>query len=391
MKSKYLLSGDNGVNGIFRCKLVHGIDLNDIRVYIPGISSISPFNDDGTLNLEKYNEHKLTFPKVQWCTYNIESKEFVNQDSLCWCMFENGDFRRPVVISYAVIGGAGTSSNAQFGGTAPSSQNQDLVDGDIHNAVFTAYCATSDSSSNGMSKNNEILDHTKLTCAGSVELAFNTNIKILNTGSEYDNKIYRVNDRRDSAKIKDNTYYFDILVADEATVNAFGTKTGQVMIGGTLQSRYTTDEDAHEIAKNAINLATGIADDNTYTYVYGGKGPTTFDCSGFVWYCYNNSKGGNLSNLSYAATGSMELTYAGAGFENVTSIINLSTGEGLITGDILLSAAGGHVDMYVGNGLRVGAHSSRTGIYVDNYGYNQTGYNNKYDCILRYKGNQTDE
>ena len=158
------------------------------------------------------------------------------------------------------------------------------------------------------------------------------------------------------------------------------------MIGGTLQKRYQTDANASTVAINAIDLATKIANNDSYGYVYGAKGPNNFDCSGFVWYVYNNSNGGNLSNLSYAATGSMKSIYKNAGFEDVTNGIELSSGSGLITGDILLNEAGGHVDMYVGNGKRVGAHSSSTGIYVDDYGYNQSGYNNKYDCILRYKG-----
>lgn len=103
-----LINGDSGVNGIFRCKLIAGTDVSDIRVFIPGISTINPYNSDGTLNLEAYNNHKESFPKVQWCCYNVESKELDNQDSVGWCMFENGDFKKPVVLSYAVIGGDGT-------------------------------------------------------------------------------------------------------------------------------------------------------------------------------------------------------------------------------------------------------------------------------------------
>ena len=116
MKNSQLMSGDNAVCGIYRCKILTAANESDVRVYIPGISSINPFNDDGSINLAAYESHKVSFPKVQWCCYNVESKELVNLDSFCWCMFENGDFRRPVVISYAVIGAAG-SSTAQFGST----------------------------------------------------------------------------------------------------------------------------------------------------------------------------------------------------------------------------------------------------------------------------------
>lgn len=109
-----LINSDTGVNGIFRCKLILDDNGIDVRAFIPGISNINPFNSNGSLDLEKFNTYKIFFPKIQWCCYNIESKEFINQDPLCWCMFENGDFKRPVVISYAVIGGAtnvGDNSN----------------------------------------------------------------------------------------------------------------------------------------------------------------------------------------------------------------------------------------------------------------------------------------
>ena len=388
-----LITGDSGVNGIYRAKLLTAVDETDVRVYIPGISSINPFNADGTINLETYITHKESFPKVQWCCYNIESKELVNQDPLCWVMFENGDFRRPVVISYAVIGG-GAKSDAQYSDTSGGNSEYDLVGGEIVDALFTAYYSTPDNYSSEENKlqggpvaaNGETLDYTKYTCAAPKEVDFNTNIKVMNTETEEDGNIYRVNDRGGAITIENGVYHFDLLMKDKETAYAFGRKSGKAMIGGTLQKRYQTDANASTVAINAIDLATKIANNDSYGYVYGAKGPNNFDCSGFVWYVYNNSNGGNLSNLSYAATGSMKSIYKNAGFEDVTNAIDLSSGSGLITGDILLNVAGGHVDMYVGNGKRVGAHSSSTGIYVDDYGYNQSGYNNKYDCILRYKG-----
>lgn len=104
-----MVNTDSGVNGVYRAKLIE--DDGDIRAFIPGINNISPFKSDGTLDLNIYESNKQSFPKVQWCCYNVESKEFSNQDPLTWVMFENGDFRRPVVLSYAVIGGGITNTN----------------------------------------------------------------------------------------------------------------------------------------------------------------------------------------------------------------------------------------------------------------------------------------
>ena len=291
MRNNNLMTGDYGVNGVYRCKLLIDPNTNEIRTYVPGINNINPLNEDGSINLDIYQKHIECFPPVQWCCYNLESKEFSNQDPLNWCMFENGDFRKPVVISYAVIGGDGSGGYSGSGGS---------------------YGSGGGGSSSG------------------------------------------------------------------------GSGSGTTSGGSNID--YVPSGDASGVAEKAVALACSIANDDSHKYAYGSRGPTNFDCSGFVWYCYNNSNGGGLSNLTYASTGAMLSTYTNAGFKNVTSSINLSTGEGLITGDILLNSSGGHVDMYAGGGKRVGAHSSKTGIYVDNYGYNQKGYNNKYNYVLRYGG-----
>ena len=65
------------------------------------------------------------------------------------------------------------------------------------------------------------------------------------------------------------------------------------------------------------------------------------------------------------------------GFKNVTSEVNLSTGTGLITGDVLVRSD--HTDMYAGNGKIIGAHSPSTGIY-------ESSYKGDYNLVLRYGG-----
>jgi len=255
---------NSGISGIYRAKLI--IEDSDIRVYVPSLHSINPFDENGVL---KSNYNKYMFPQALWCAYNLESIDPANQVGPAWVMFENGNIIRPVILSYTVIGGGNSSST------------------------------------NG------------------------------NNQEDYDAPIIDV----------------ELIVSDSELIN------------------------------KVVNWAVAIANDDSHGYSYGGKGPTNYDCSGFIWAAYNKN---GLSTLSYASTGSMKGTYAKVGFVDVTSAINLSTGDGLMAGDILLNVSGGHVDMYIGNGQRVGAHSSKTGIYVDNYGWNQTGYNNKYDCILRY-------
>lgn len=97
------INGDLNSNGIHRARLISTADTSNIRVYIPGIHNENPFDKDGNLK-QKYLNNLNVFPKVQWCCYNINSKDMKNIAPLVWVMFENGDMKRPVVISYSVIG-----------------------------------------------------------------------------------------------------------------------------------------------------------------------------------------------------------------------------------------------------------------------------------------------
>ena len=128
MKLNNMINTDSGINGIFRAKLLSVDGDSEMRAFIPGINNINPFTDDGTVDIEIYNSHKHSFPKVQWCCYNIESKEPSYLDSVCWVMFENGDFKRPVVVSYSVVGGNGLSNNLEQAGTTNGNPVNQTID-----------------------------------------------------------------------------------------------------------------------------------------------------------------------------------------------------------------------------------------------------------------------
>ena len=93
-----MLNSDMGVSGIFRAKLIN--HESKIRVYVPGIHSMNPFNEEGVLKDDCKNNIKM-FPIAQWCCYlPNQIVEEVKDDKIYWVMFENGDFKRPIVISY---------------------------------------------------------------------------------------------------------------------------------------------------------------------------------------------------------------------------------------------------------------------------------------------------
>ena len=107
-----------------------------------------------------------------------------------------------------------------------------------------------------------------------------------------------------------------------------------------------------------LDDAVRIANDNSYKYVWGAAHsgpngwvpePKSFDCSSFVSYLYYKHFGKNINGDT----------------ETIASKQKSVPLSNVQPGDILYRY--GHVDMYLGNGKRVGAHSSKTGIYVDQY------------------------
>lgn len=99
MEQNYeLLNKDLAYAGIYRVKLIE--DGSDIRAYIPGISQINPFDASGNLIQDIVDKNKSAFPIIDWCAYNLESCDLANISEPMWCMFECGDVKRPVVLSY---------------------------------------------------------------------------------------------------------------------------------------------------------------------------------------------------------------------------------------------------------------------------------------------------
>lgn len=97
--NKYeLINKDSSYSGMYRVKVFE--NEGNIRVYIPGISQINPFDSNGNLIEDIVNQNISAFPIAQWCAYNLESCDLANISEPMWCMFEGGDVKRPVIISY---------------------------------------------------------------------------------------------------------------------------------------------------------------------------------------------------------------------------------------------------------------------------------------------------
>ena len=139
-----------------------------------------------------------------------------------------------------------------------------------------------------------------------------------------------------------------------------------------------------------VTWALRIAGDNTHGYSQAVRWAPDYDCSSFV---ISALEAAGLPMKAYGAsyTGNMPQALKACGFTKVKGI-NLSTGAGLLRGDILLNPAT-HTEIFIGNNQAVGAHSSETGGKYGKAG-DQTGneisaqtYRNKnYSEVWRYGG-----
>ena len=140
--SKYgLINKDSSYSGTYRVKVFE--IAGKIRVYIPGISQINPFDANGHLMGDVVSKNMSAFPVAQWCAYNLESCELENISEPMWCMFEGGDVKKPVIISYTfpkvVIqtsnssngSSSGSSSGGGGGGNVSASSVSELINTDL--------------------------------------------------------------------------------------------------------------------------------------------------------------------------------------------------------------------------------------------------------------------
>ena len=380
MIDKYLIASEYGFNGIYRAKLITAVDESDIRAYIPGINNINPFDSNGNVDLKIYEKNKLSYPVVQWCCYNLESKELVNIKGPAWVMFENGDVQRPVCISYSVIGGegetnAGSVTNTSVNYNTSSGQYELVVEKEV-DALFTAYYSTPDGYSSAENRlqggpiaaNGETLDYTKLTCAAPKEVAFNTYVQVSNTNTSQDNVIYRVNDRGGAITINNDIYHFDLLMKDKSTAYSFGKVSGKAKLGTVLTFKNSSSGGSgSNIVENAKKYL-GVP------YVYGGTTPAGFDCSGLTQYVYNES------GITIPRAAADQYKSNSGQFVDKSQ---LQPGDLIFfTGSNGSKSNPGHVGIYVGNNQMIHAPSSgKTVMYQD---ISTSYYNNSYVGAKRY-------
>lgn len=144
--------------------------------------------------------------------------------------------------------------------------------------------------------------------------------------------------------------------------------------------------------EEAVQWAIGIANDDSHGYDQPGRDGPNYDCSSLICWAYYNA-GLNTRPGYTPATFTMREVFLAAGFQDVTSLVNMQTGAGVIRGDVLLNIQN-HTAMSIGNGQVVQASQNEFGGVSGGQTGDQTGqeiwitnyYNYPWDCVLRYPG-----
>ena len=156
------------------------------------------------------------------------------------------------------------------------------------------------------------------------------------------------------------------------------------------------------VIDKAVAWAVAIAESPAHGYDQYGRWGPDYDCSSLVISAYEAAGVPVKSTYGATRTGNMYSPFLKAGFADVTAKVNLSTGEGLRKGDVVLrpstASKTGHVEMMATSTTLVGAHISENGTITGEDG-DQTGdeisikpysNKNKWKYVLRYPGGSSE-
>lgn len=209
----------------------------------------------------------------------------------------------------------------------------------------------------------------------------NTLNAVKNFQSKYGLKVDGIVGAKTMSKIDD-------LISDSKKAESLKTSSNEVKVTSNVINTLSTTE-------KAIQWMEDLAKDDSHGYDqiwrWGEKGD--YDCSSAVITAWQTA-GVPVKDAGATYTGNMRDVFLKNGFVDVTNKVNLSTGAGLVRGDVLLNEVH-HVAMFCGNGQEVEASINERGGATYGTPGDQTGreilirsYRNNYqwDCVLRYAG-----
>lgn len=142
--------------------------------------------------------------------------------------------------------------------------------------------------------------------------------------------------------------------------------------------------------ETAVQWAINIANDSRHGYDQTNRWGPDYDCSSLVISAWDYA-GVPVKAHGASYTGDMRSAFLSSGFSDVTSQIDLNTGNGLKRGDVLLNIEK-HTVMYIGGGEVVSASinennqvsGGKTGDQTGREIYVRSYYDFSWDCVLRY-------
>ena len=151
------------------------------------------------------------------------------------------------------------------------------------------------------------------------------------------------------------------------------------------------------VIESAVNWAVAIANDNSHGYDQNSRWGVDYDCSSLVISAFEQA-GVKVKTGGATYTGDMRPVFLRYGFSDVTRQINLSNGNGLKRGDVLLNTVH-HTALVVtdGGGTIVNASINENGKTKGGKKGDQTGkeiytrgyYNYPWNYVLRYTGDDS--
>lgn len=144
----------------------------------------------------------------------------------------------------------------------------------------------------------------------------------------------------------------------------------------------------------AVELARCMAADEKHGYDQSHRWGPDYDCSSLIITVWEQA-GVPVRAGGATYTGNMREVFLRCGFEDVTGLVSLSDGCGLLAGDVLLNHRN-HTAMMVDKYNLVQARINELGTVTGGQTGDQNGgeiavrsyYNFPWDCVLRYRDNE---